>query len=343
MSKIDKKFDYNIARLRIAACILVIMVHITHAYLYQNGVMDLKKFPVLIVLNSIARLGVPLFFMISGLLCLKKSYTLEKVRSKIIHYVYVLVIWSIIFFVWNGWYLQEDQCLNPIYYVFEPMKNHLWYLYVLIGLYISYPLANIMIKHMNRSMENYFLLLWLLLAGVGNLLTLLMDLKGYNVSLEYKVPILQGTYWLGYYVAGYIIYKRKEDIKDKVPNWALIIAFLLSISCISVLTYADSIINGGFKVRFLTYGELFLMIASIAIFILNYKIKETRFPILNTLGSYTFGIYLVHPMFVDIAKDYIHFPYSIVYIFIFLILILIPSTLITIGIMKLPKIKKIVT
>lgn len=83
MSKIDKKFDYNIARLRIAACILVIMVHITHAYLYQNGVMDLKKFPVLIVLNSIARLGVPLFFMISGLLCLKNLTPWKKSDPKL--------------------------------------------------------------------------------------------------------------------------------------------------------------------------------------------------------------------------------------------------------------------
>ena len=212
MEKKAKSFDQHIVRIRVLSCVLVVLIHITHAYLYAGGAIESKKFIPLVIINAASRIGVPLFFMISGYLTLRRPYDPEKNRKKIIHYIGVLFIWSCLFLLWNTLFLHDDPMLNPIYYLFETARNHLWYLYDLIGLYIAFPFIQAMVHHMDRRMENMFLVLWLILAGGGRLLTRMMGLIGTPVNMEYMVPILQATYWLGYFIGGYLLFKRMDEL-----------------------------------------------------------------------------------------------------------------------------------
>lgn len=115
---------------------------------------------------------------------------------------------------------------NPLYYLFDTAKNHLWYLYDLIGLYIAFPFIQAMVHHMDRRVENMFLVLWLILAGGGRLLTRVPELSSIDVGIEYMVPILQATYWLGYFISGYLLYKRKDDLKQKLSTPLLAAVFI---------------------------------------------------------------------------------------------------------------------
>ncbi len=341
-----RTFDQKIVRLRVLACVLVVLVHITNAYLYSEdaAIVHMNTFPLIILINTVGRLGVPSFFMISGWLMLSRAFNFEKNKKKLIHYISILFIWSVIFLLWNACVLNEDVEWNPLFYLFEPAKNHFWYLYDLIGIYIAYPLIDILVHHMNRKTENYFLFFWLLLAGGGNLLTRLLAMGGVGVSLEYRVPILQGTYWLGYCVSGYILYKRRDELKKKVSNKLLTLSALLSILAIVTLTYVDTLHAEVFKDRFLTYGELFSMIAAVSVFILNSRIQAREYRIMKAFGKYTFGIYLIHPVFIDIAK--IHFGFGglhLTYILPILIVVVLASAVSTFIILKIPHINKIVT
>ena len=37
MEKKAKSFDHHIVRIRVLSCVLVVLIHITHAYLYAGG------------------------------------------------------------------------------------------------------------------------------------------------------------------------------------------------------------------------------------------------------------------------------------------------------------------
>ena len=71
-----------------------------------------------------------------------------------------------------------------------------------------------------------FLVLWLILAGGGRLLTRVLELSSIDVGIEYMVPILQATYWLGYFISGYLLYKRKDDLKQKLSTPLLAAVFI---------------------------------------------------------------------------------------------------------------------
>ena len=63
MEKKAKSFDQHIVRIRVLSCVLVVLIHITHAYLYAGGAIESKKFIPLVIINAASRIGVPLFFL----------------------------------------------------------------------------------------------------------------------------------------------------------------------------------------------------------------------------------------------------------------------------------------
>ncbi len=337
-----KKYDHQLTRLRIFACILVILVHITNSYLYAEKVLYADSFIPSLLMNIIARVGVPLFFMITGALSFSKSYSFNKNKNKIIHFLSIVIVWSVFYFLWNTFILHQKP-LHLISYIFDPIKNHLWYMYDLIGFYIAFPLIYIMVKNMNRSMENYFMILWLILGGGARLLTRVLSMYDIEANLQYYVPIVQATYHLGYFICGYILYKRKDEIQ-KLPAALWFFLSLITTILICYLTYKDSNIQGHFHDSFLTYGSLLTMINSISIFNLNLKYEAKYHKAAVYFSSLTFGIYLFHPVVIDIFKRTLAFPnISFLWIPILLFIALVISTIFTAIIKKIPFIKKAVS
>lgn len=302
----SKQLDYRLVRLRIIACLFVIGVHVSNSYLYAKDSFHSPSFLPSLIMDVICRICVPLFFMISGYLALKKPYDAKKNKKKILHFLFIVVIWSIFFYIWNKYFLHNEM-LPVLSYIFDPVKNHLWYMYDLIGLYIALPFIQAMVSHLSRSLENRFIIAWLIFAGGVRFLTRFLGLFDIEADMQYYIPIIQATYHLGYFVCGYILYKRKEEF-TKLPASLLCFVFILSTFCISILTYYHSAISQSFKDSFLTYGEFFIMINSIIIFLLNAKIKAGKHKVMVWLSSLTFGIYLLHPLYIDILKKILDFP-----------------------------------
>lgn len=337
-----KNYDQQLTRLRIFACILVILVHITNSYLYAKNSLFAESFIPSLLLNVIARIGVPLFFMITGILSLSRPYSKSKNRKKVLHFLFIVLFWNISYFIWNTFVLDEEP-LHLVSYIFEPVKNHLWYMYDLIGFYIAFPFIHTMVKNMNRSMENYFLTLWLLLAGGARLLTRVLGMYEIDANLQYYVPIVQATYHLGYFICGYILYKRKDELKN-MPFILLIISSIVLTVLTGYLTFRDSNLQNEFHDAFLTYGSLPTMLNAISIFLLNLKYKANYHKAINYFSSLTFGIYLFHPVIIDIFKRLFSFPNtSILWIPIMLIGALIISTFFTIIVKQIPYLKKCVS
>ena len=149
---------------------------------------------------------------------------------------------------------------------------------------------------------------------------------------------------VGYFIGGYLLYKRKDELKEKLSVSLLSAVFIGSILMITLLVCADSFAAHDFRDAFLTYGELFMMLSSTSAFLLNTRFKAKQHRLFDWFGPLTFGVYLIHPIFIDIAKEFIRFPWaSALYIPLLLIVILIVSSLIVWVLSKLPGLKKIVS
>lgn len=296
--------DEQIERMRVLACVLVVMVHISNYYIKNSELLSTLDYQISIAFNIIARTAVPIFIMITGALIFQKPYNREKNQKKILHFLMILVVWNFVYILWNGIYLKRESVFSTsiITYVFSPSKNHLWYLYILLGIYIALPFESIMVNQMDRKLENRFIILWLIFGCGGRTLPLLLKQLDIDVSLQYQIPIIQGTYQLGYLIIGHILYQRKEEFVSKTKIGAFL-SIAVSILCLILSIYIFRISDGNTVLKFLTYGNIFIAIIAISLFVLNMQVPASSHGVITLLSSLSFGIYLIHPVFIDVITQ----------------------------------------
>lgn len=347
-----KERNYAFDFIRVISMLLVIVIHLSNYYC--RGFSNLSNISYLgaVIWNALARVAVPLFFMLSGVLLLNKEHNKDKYKERIIKYTLILIIWSVIYYVWH--YLFHNIKFNLpkdiFIHLFQPVSRHLWFMYPLIGIYIILPFIQSMFKNITKQLENLFLYLWIISSGGVYILRLILSMFKYKVDIIYPIPIVQATYYLGYFIAGYIIYNRIKDLKDtkKVSQYSLITLILTSLITI-ILTYIISVINGGYYTSLFAYRSPLMMLSSMAVFILSVIHKDTLLKgkavtILKKIVPYSFGIYLIHIIFFNLLTNNIKVlnVISFIGIPIFSLLIFIISYIACVIIKKIPILKRII-
>jgi len=252
-----------------------------------------------IAYKSLATICVPLLFMLSGYLLLSSKQTpvfyLKKRFSKIL---IPLFVWSIIYLLWEGSIgevtsfsqgiklLTKDTLVTPAYF-------HLWFLYVLAGLYLVTPVFHRFIMSATNFEKNYIVGLWLVSIF---LFSLFRNITGYELML-FNQPYISG--YLGYFVAGYLLGNREYTTKQ-----VLIATCVFVILIVSKIIWAYHItVNGGsFDTNLFEYMSWHVVIPSLSGFIVfKHSLQTTeRFfstrsrEIIVGISNTTFGIYLVH-------------------------------------------------
>lgn len=298
---IDREYRFDI--IRFVSTILVVVIHISNYYCRYLKNINSSSFVGATIFNSVARISVPLFFMISGALTLGRDIPYKKLCKKVLHFIFVLAVWSLVYIVFDIRYMEYEFTKEQyITLIFNNLKPHLWFMYVIIGLYMISPFARILVVNMTPKQKDAFILLWIVLSGGSKLLRIVLEWFQITDFTTYQVPIVQGTYYLGYFMAGYLIY---EKIKGgmKVRKWSFVLAFLLSVAVIILGTLYYSINLKKFYAQFLSYQNLPEIIASLSIFILilSSDIKSLKIQkFFISLSPLLFGVYLMHIIPFDI-------------------------------------------
>ena len=108
------------------------------------------------VYGAIGHLGVPLFVLLSGALLLDSSKADEPLgvffKKRFRRIGLPVIFWSIAYFAWDfyvhGKPLSVD---NIVQGVFSGAYVHLWFLYLLIGLYLITPVLRVLVKHLDMK------------------------------------------------------------------------------------------------------------------------------------------------------------------------------------------------
>lgn len=287
--------------LRCLAMVAVIMLHTIGAVFYKEEIVDTSWWMILNIINSGTRWCVPAFVMISGTLFLNPEKEVS-IRDFFKKYIPRLLI---AFLVWSSLYTLYDMhsysdgmdCVHCIleFAISTLLKPHyhLWYIYMIVGLYIITPILRIAVKGMSEKVMRY----WLILMFMFGLLVPVFELS--NLFNRYCLEAL-GNLNLGflsgfvfYYVAGYYLYKY--PIKYKHLFYVLgILSYIVTV----VATYGMSMKNG---IATTLYDPLYpnTALIAIAIFIVfqqfqNYSFSAKFHRFFGELAQLMLGVYFIH-------------------------------------------------
>ena len=203
--KIKKKKILYYHNLRIISSFAVIIIHVSAIYYYKFNIKSFN-WKAAFYFNGISRFSVPIFFMISGDLFLKKDFTFKIIYYKYIKNLFIhYIIWSLIYSIYKTKCSQIH--INNIILLCLKGYYHLWYLKTTIGLYMIVPFLREIIKKdylLNPFISlsilfNFFQIFFLLLLSYSELYYNLF--KHFENSLN--LNFIKG--FIFYYIFGFYI------------------------------------------------------------------------------------------------------------------------------------------
>lgn len=234
--------------MRVIACFMVIIVHSCEFFFIDGsniGIRSLNDGFWVSVFDSAFRCSVPLFVLISAYLLVPVTGSIKTFFTKRLTRVVIpFIIWSLLYatlpYLWGDMNKQDvvDSILR-LAYNFNDASGHMWFVYMLIGLYLFMPVISPWLQKTGKKGLQLFLLLWFISSFFPYIRSFVGDIYGecywneYNmlwyfsgflgyVALAYYIrhhfewsnskKIVVGTvaYLIGYAITGYIWYNRIE-------------------------------------------------------------------------------------------------------------------------------------
>ena len=289
--------------IRTVAIILVILLHASiepNPGLSQMSPEGVQMWWVSNIYNSISRVAVPLFVMLTGALLLQPTKTDESLsvffKKRWNRIGIPVLFWGAIFFLYD--FFVKGQELTSTYVLQGMLAGpyvHFWYVYLLVGLYLITPLIRVLIAHADWSLIRYFLIIWFTGTGIFSLFTLNASISPQAVWFEDNVFILTGI--IGYFVLG--AYITKLHVSSRLLYLGLIASSVFTI----VGTYfVIGTLGEAYSQFFLTAISFNVIIASISLFLIMGTVQnqtiEKRIPrgarIIKVISENTLPIYLFH-------------------------------------------------
>ncbi len=300
--------------LRIGATAAVVLLHtITGVW----DATDMSGYPVehrvFLVAMDLITWCVPVFVLISGYLFLNPRREIS-FRQMLWKYCRRIVLALLVFGVPYAWLelAARERAFRPgmlwegVLMVCRGQSwSHLWYLYMILGLYLLTPLLKRFLARCPRG------LLYLLLAFLAVGSSVLPFVKKL-FSLEELWVLPDGGIYPFYYLCGYLFAAGKPGHGRGAGIMAGSAVILLAAGM------AISRLGGGYGVQ-MAYNYPFTVILSLNLFFL---FRETAYEracsgkkpgadpgvtdVTSFLSELCFGVYLVHPVFVNIAYKFLH-------------------------------------
>ena len=148
--------------LRVLACLLVMVVHSAEPF-YLNGYDTLIQTRSDLIwtsaIDSAARMSVPLFVIASSYLLFPLRYSAgEFARKRAVRILIPFVIWSIAYALFSD---APAANLKSLLLNFNFTASHLWFIYMLLGIYIMMPMLSPWAKDVGRKELKVYLAIWL--------------------------------------------------------------------------------------------------------------------------------------------------------------------------------------
>lgn len=320
---------YWVDVLRLVAMLMVIAAHCVDIYNATPQDDPMNSFWGAFI-GSLMRPSVPLFAMMTGLLLLPiRESAAEFYKRRIPRVLIPMVLWSAVYYLipWLTGVAGLDKSVITTLFPFEfspsqevgdAMRNialipftfngyttHMWYLYMLIGLYLLMPFFSAWVEKRDSTMTNTYLLLWLCSLTLPYLKQLIApNLFGECAWNEF------GTFYYfagfaGYLLLGHILARRHHMPLRRII--AMGVMLYISGYIITYTGYASMAVQYSYEEApellelFWQFCSPNVVLMALGIFLVVQRINITSPRLQSLLVATTrcsFGTYLMHYIFI---------------------------------------------
>lgn len=342
--------------IRCVAMIMVIGVHCIDPFYISPTMRVIPEYTHwAAIYGSLLRPSVPLFVMMSGLLLLpvRQQPLGGFYKKRIYRVLFPFLIWSVLYslFPWVTGLLglpkeiigdffcytqgHESQSLADalkdvamIPFNFSHKANHMWYIYLIIGLYLYMPFFSAWIEKADEKTKRIYLFIWIVSLFIPYLREYvggwLFDRSGYVFGTD-----TWNEFGMFYYFAGFNGYLLLGHYVKRGTSWGVGKTFLI---CALMFAIGYAVTYTGFSTTadnpnatetemelYFTFCSPNVLLMTLAVFLLLQKVVVTNPFAVRALANMTkcgFGIYMVHyfivgPFFLLIGPSRIPIPLQV--------------------------------
>lgn len=290
--------DYRLDRLKVIGAFTVVLLHGSADVVITSPNIHCSMWWAGNLFDSMCRWSVPIFVMVSGALLLEQSTrtTIASFyRRRIGRLLTPLIFWSLFYIIYDHFDTHSDQAsiiFNNI--VHGTPYYHLWYLYMLLGLYFITPFIGRALTAISKGEQVILIGAILVISSIETTLNVLNDSTP-PTFLSSFIP------FTGYLIAGHYLYFQNK--KEYSPRPYLLVAALCGVS--TAFGTALLLASLGPKVWEVTYNcfNPMIIIMSLCIFKVNLGRQSHSGSVsglIQLIAPETLGIYLVHPFWLSI-------------------------------------------
>jgi surface polysaccharide O-acyltransferase-like enzyme len=363
MTKKITSYEFWPDIIRVVAILGVVAIHTVNSVYQRPDFFGGASWWLAISINSLSRICIPLFIMISGYFMLKKDYEFKVLLKKILTRLLIpLVFWTVLIYV-LGNPNTANQVLTPDFYLrfFSGNVYYFYFLIILIGLYFVTPLIRSYIKNSSIQSQRNLAIGFLIVGIVETAEEYFVRSCASENSFTKWVP------YTGLFILGFLIGTGRLKFKNnKITYLVYLIGFIATLALNYVYFHLNSINLSStlypgclsqysdyylsFNVVLMSVPAFFVLSKINYSFILNGQAPLIKIfkKLIYQIARASFGIYLTHLFFVNIwdyelnwTVDAVHIPLW-AYILIKWAAVFVVSFLFSLLLKKIPLVRKLI-
>lgn len=291
-----KQRDHNIDLLRCVCCFFVVAIHGTPSYMVGDNIGLINGYGLLV--QSLVRVGLPVFFMISGYYILNEVSInpLKTFYKRVISIIIPFLFYGFINYLamYRGWELNTQTITDFFYLAVTTNKGvgyHTWYIYAILGVYIFTPFVTVLFKNIYGR------------QAVSTIVFLIL-LQSYVVYLpvvQYKHPDIHELFYIGgigwvltYFIIGGLIRRIETEIKTVYVLVLTVLGYFLTLLALYFSSKSMNLQPAAPGLNMLIFSIGFFLVFT-RITISAKKIKM----VIGFISNHSLGCYLIHTMFLS--------------------------------------------
>lgn len=317
---------YSIDLLRVFSAFAVVIIHAVSSSVANSTVkIDVLLLSNLNTIHNLMNWSVPVFFMITGYCLLRKENCSYKYCfSHVVKYVCVLftvgLFYALLEEIFVSKIVNVSVLIKSLFNVISGnLWDHMWFVYAIIGIYLVMPIIH---SFMKQSTQNAFILTGLLFF------------------FDIMLPIFEKWIPIGitFPFSGYLFYVCLGGVLAQIDIHKTASYFVYFAGLLASVYIIFNNHQFGYK-----HLAVCLMATSMFLIVSELKIKPNK--LLLCVSKCTWGIYLIHPLFINIANKLLRIDmvtsYTYLKLFVFTVVIFTISFLTTYILRKIPIVKKL--
>lgn len=299
--KVAKKRISYFDVLRTVAIFFVVVIHCCIVP-FSSLSIGSRNWLATVLFESASRWAVPIFMMISGALHLSKKRDVSTFFKKnVLKIVIILLSWRLVYAIAD---VSAGSSLLDYVYGFVRGHYHLWFLYMLLGLYLITPFLKAFLDD-PKLLKLYLLISFIFGIALPELVDIFIAIPSCFDDIALRLEHSLGLFGFGkllgysfYFVLGYYLYHKKPKTKYVKKIY---IAGLIGLLFTFFMTWWFSVMTNSptsIFIKDLTINNT-LMSVGVFTFVRRHTSKSLLSKTLIRMSKYSLGIYVIHVLLLE--------------------------------------------